>query len=122
MSIGHRIAAIPCGRRTKWLVLLFWVVLIGVAGPLAGKLTDAQENDSAAWLPVNAESTQVLEQQRAFQPDETFPAVVVYEYTSGVMPEDIKTATDDAVAFAALDGVDQKPIGPIRSEEHTSEL
>jgi len=117
MSIGHRIAAIPCGRRTKWLVLLFWVVLIGVAGPLAGKLTSAQENDSAAWLPVNAESTQVLEQQRAFQPDETFPAVVVYERSSGLSEADRTKVAADAASFAAVDGVNEKVVGPLPAED-----
>ena len=32
-----------------------------VAGPLAGKLNSAQKNDASAWLPKNAESTQVVE-------------------------------------------------------------
>jgi RND superfamily putative drug exporter len=117
MSIGHRIAAIPCGRRTKWLVLLFWVVLIGVAGPLAGKLTGAQENDSAAWLPVNAESTQVLEQQRAFQPDETFPAVVVYERSSGLSDADRTKAAADVASFADVDGVNEKVVGPVPAKD-----
>ena len=50
----------PAGRRTKWLVVLFWLILVVVTGPLAGKLTGAEKNDSSAWLPPAAESTQVL--------------------------------------------------------------
>ena len=48
------------GRRTKWLVLVFWIVLVGLAGPFAGKLTGAQKNDAKNWLPSKAESTKVL--------------------------------------------------------------
>ena len=35
------------GRRTKFLALVFWLVVVGLAGPLSGKLTDAQQNDVA---------------------------------------------------------------------------
>ena len=84
MKAAQSIASLPCGRWTKWLVLAFWLALFVVSWPLAGKLTGAQQNDSAAWLPANAESTEVLELQRAFQPDETFPAVVVYERRDGI--------------------------------------
>jgi hypothetical protein len=42
------------------VVLVFWIAVFGVAGPLAGKLNSAQQNDASAWLPKNAESTQVL--------------------------------------------------------------
>jgi RND superfamily putative drug exporter len=99
------------------LVLLFWVVLIGVTGPLAGKLTDAQENDAAAWLPANAESTKVIEQQRAFQPDETFPAVVVYERSAGLSEADRTKAAADVAAFADVDGVTEQVVGPIPAED-----
>ncbi len=98
-------------------MLAIWVGLLVVSGPLAAKLTDAQENDSAAWLPANAESTEVLELQRGFQPDETFPAFVVYERPSGVAPADLKTATDHAAAIDSLDGVDEKVAGPFPSDD-----
>ena len=55
------LTGIPAGRRTKWLVLVFWAAVFALAGPLAGKLNSAQQNDTTAWLPKNAESTQVVE-------------------------------------------------------------
>ena len=48
------------GRKTKWLVLVFWLVVVGVLGPLAGKLTGVEKNDAQSWLPGKAESTKVL--------------------------------------------------------------
>jgi hypothetical protein len=57
----RRIASLPGGRRTKWLVLVFWVAVVAVAGPLSAKLNSAQQNDASEWLPNNAESTQVVE-------------------------------------------------------------
>jgi hypothetical protein len=40
------------------------VVVAAVAGPSAGKLNSAQQNDASAWLATNAESTQVVEPPR----------------------------------------------------------
>src|SRR5215207_10551896 len=101
MSWARRIAALPCGRWTKWVVLVFWVVVVAVAGPLAGKLNSAQQNDSSAWLPHNAESTQVVELAKRFTPSDVFPALVVYERPGGpVTPADRAKAAADAKRLA----------------------
>jgi RND superfamily putative drug exporter len=55
------------------------MVLVGVAGPLAGKLTSVEKNDNSAWLPGRAEATQAAELQKTFQSADTAPAVIVYE-------------------------------------------
>jgi RND superfamily putative drug exporter len=112
-----KIARLACGRRSKWLVLVLWVVVLAAAGPLAGKLTGAQKNDASAWLPGSAESTQVFDLQKKFQTDETLPAIVVYERSSGITPADQAKAAADAQAFANLDGVEDKVIGPVPSKD-----
>jgi hypothetical protein len=50
MSKLRRIAEIPAGSWTKWVVVGFWVVVLVITFPLAGKLTGAEKNDSKAWL------------------------------------------------------------------------
>ena len=60
MGVLRSMLNLPAGRRTKWLVLVFWLVLVAVLGPLSGKLTGAEKNDASSWLPPRAESTQVL--------------------------------------------------------------
>ena len=70
-SRASRIAALPCGRRTKYLVLVFWLIVIAIAGPLAGKLDGREKNDASAYLPASAESTagaQPAVQVRAQEP------------------------------------------------------
>ena len=47
-SWGRRIAALPSGRRTKWFVLAFWLIVIVLLGSLAGKLMGAEKNDASA--------------------------------------------------------------------------
>ncbi len=50
-----RLAAFVPGRRTKWLILVAWLVVVAVVSPFAGKLAEVEENDAVAWLPGNAE-------------------------------------------------------------------
>ncbi|MEU5683369.1 hypothetical protein DEJ48_32890 [Streptomyces venezuelae] len=88
------VAWLVCGRRAKWLVVLFWLVVIIVAAPLAQKLTDAQENDAESWLPGSAESTQVLDISAEFRP-EVIPAIVVYAREGGLTAADREQITED---------------------------
>jgi RND superfamily putative drug exporter len=96
-GIGHLV----CGRRAKWLVLALWVVVLFVAAPFAMKLTDAQDNDAASWLPGSAESTQVLELSKDFRPEQ-IPAVVVYARDSGLTAQDRAQITEDAAQLGQL--------------------
>jgi RND superfamily putative drug exporter len=118
MSRGRRIAAFPAGRWSKWAVLAFWVVVFALAGPLAGKLNSAQQNDSSAWLPNNAESTQVVELAKQFAPSDVFPALVVYERPDGtITPADRAKAAADVQRFAAVRDVSGKVLGPLPAKD-----
>jgi len=99
------IASVPAGRRTKWAVLIFWLIVVAVAGPLAGKLTGAEKNDSSAWLPARAESTKVLDLYSRFQSPNIFTGVVVYDRPSGLTGADRAKAMTDASRFAQVPGV-----------------
>ena len=74
MSRLKSMVGIPAGRRTKWAVLVFWLIIVALAGPLSGKLTGAEKNDAQSWLPAKAESTKVLKLQSKFQSPNVFPA------------------------------------------------
>jgi putative drug exporter of the RND superfamily len=99
------IASVPAGRRTKWAVLVFWLIVVAVAGPLAGKLTGAEKNDASAWLPAKAESTKVLDLYSRFQSPNIFTGVVVYDRPSGLTGADRAKALTDASRFAQVRGV-----------------
>ncbi|WP_371658666.1 MMPL family transporter [Streptomyces sp. NBC_00280] len=87
MNGNRGIAHLVCGRRAKWLVLALWLVLLVFVAPFAQKLTDAQDNDAASWLPGSAESTQVLHLSEDFRPEQ-IPAIVVYARESGLTAAD----------------------------------
>jgi RND superfamily putative drug exporter len=73
----------------KWAVLVFWVVLLAVLGPLAGKLSGAEKNDATAFLPGNAESTKVFSELKTRPGGDAIPFVVVYARDSGLTANDL---------------------------------
>src|ERR1700746_3603911 len=98
---------VPAGRRTKWLVLVFWVVVVALAGPLSGKLTGAEKNDAQSWLAPQGEATQVLALRSKVVSPNVYPAVVVYDRPGGLTAADKAKAAADARSFAGVAGVVQ---------------
>ena len=105
MSRARTIMGLASGRRTKWAVLVFWLIIVALAAPLTRNLTGAEKNDSSAWLPAKAESTKVLDLQSQFQSPNIFTAVVVYDRPSGLTSADHAKAKADAHRFAGVTGV-----------------
>ncbi|GGZ24514.1 MMPL family transporter [Streptomyces nitrosporeus] len=69
-------------RPIRWLIPVFlvvaWLLAGGAFGPYAGKLGEVATNDQASFLPQGAESTRVIDAQKAFSSQETVPAIVVW--------------------------------------------
>ena len=105
----HReIAGKLTGPVTKWLVLVFWVVAVGILGSFAGKLADVQNNEASSWLPGSAESTKALDKLEAFQDPNDMPTVVVYEKQSGTLDDADRAAIKaDLAQFQGLKGAVQ---------------
>ena len=117
-SGASRLIAFICGRRTKWVVVAFWLLVVVALGSLAGKLQGAEKNDASSYLPGSAESTQELNEQAAFQSKNYNPALVVYVRDSGITAADIAKADADARYFASLSAVDGRVAAPIVSKDH----
>lgn len=119
----RRVATFPAGRRGKWIVLVFWLLLAGLAGPVGGKLTSVVKNDQASYLPSDAESTRAIDVIKTFPSGQTFPAVVLAERASGVTSAD--TATLQAMALriqAQTPHIAGKVTGPFPSGDHQALL
>ncbi|MFD5897412.1 MMPL family transporter [Streptomyces sp. NPDC060366] len=101
-------------RLARWLVpvvlLVAWLGIGGTLGPYAGKLGEVATNDQAAFLPQNAESTKVIDAQRAFRQDETLPAIVVWTTADGgeVTARQRESATRALASLEDLSGT----VGP----------
>jgi RND superfamily putative drug exporter len=92
-----RLARFVAGRRTKWLVLLLWIVLAVVFAPLGSKLADATDDRTEASLPKNAESTKVLTlQQERFKSGQTATGLIVYQRPGGLTAADRAKIAADA--------------------------
>ncbi|RBY93860.1 hypothetical protein DQ244_00290 [Blastococcus sp. TBT05-19] len=92
----------------RWLlpaiVALLWLGLAGPLGGFSGKLSSVQENDSTAFLPDSAESTQVTELQRGFATERSLPVVLLWESEDGALDQgqlgEIADRTAEAVRIA----------------------
>ncbi|MFJ6988213.1 MULTISPECIES: MMPL family transporter [unclassified Streptomyces] len=84
------------------LLVAVWIVLGGVLGPFAGRLGEVATNDQAAFLPRSAESTEVIDAQKAFRQDETLPVIVVWTTDGDTPAADRREAAGQALA--SLDG------------------
>ncbi|HYJ68468.1 MAG TPA: MMPL family transporter [Nocardioidaceae bacterium] len=114
----RKFAGAVCGRRIKWAVLAFWIILTAVLGAFGAKLADVEDNETVNWLPGSAESTQALEEISAFRSDTTLDAVMVYERDGGITPEDVTAARADITEFEAMDG---KTVGEVVGDDSVAE-
>ncbi|RBY74981.1 hypothetical protein DQ239_18315 [Blastococcus sp. TF02-09] len=115
-------------RRTRilcWsipaLVAVVWLALAGPLGSFSGKLAEVSENDSAAFLPDSAESTQVSELSAAFQSERTLPVILLWESDGGPLdpaaPAEAQERVDDAVRIAEDAGALRGEPSPIIPSE-----
>ncbi|OCC14081.1 MMPL family transporter [Streptomyces sp. PTY087I2] len=111
-------------RSVRWLVpvvlLIAWLGIGGGLGPYAGKLGEVATNDQAAFLPRNAESTQVIEAQKAFQQNETLPVILVWTSAEKDAPVDDgqrEAVTGALASLAGKDGVVGTPSPALPSED-----
>ena len=82
--MNRQIAGWVTHHWAKWVVLVLSLLVIGSMGFLGSKLTSVQNNEISSWLPGDAESTQVIDEARAFADPDAVPAVVLYERESGI--------------------------------------
>ena len=78
-------------RGVRWVALLMvlaWLVVGGIGGPLVGRLSEVQTNDNANFLPESAESTAVNQFVLKATDTQSLPYLLVAEKTSGLTDAD----------------------------------
>ncbi|MFJ5616744.1 MMPL family transporter [Micromonospora sp. NPDC093243] len=82
------------------MMLVFWLVLVAAAGPLAIKLTEVQDNDSLGALPASAEASRAVQRAEEAFPDSQEPlAVAVYARDGGLTEADRAKVDGDLATF-----------------------
>lgn len=100
--MNKRLVRLPASRRTKWLVLIAWLVLLMAGGTLGGRLQGVTQNNADAYLPGSAEATQVIKLQDKVHKEDGMLAVVSYERRSGITPADQADARQAAAHLAHI--------------------
>jgi putative drug exporter of the RND superfamily len=116
----RRVASIVTGRRSKWVILVVWIVVLFAVFPLGSKLTDKTSDDTQSFLPASAESTKVVKSlDDDFNQGETDDAIVVYKRDGGLTAADKQKIRADAQKIEAagankihLVGTPQIPFTP----------
>ncbi|MFC7550849.1 MMPL family transporter [Plantactinospora sp. GCM10030261] len=99
-ALARGLARLVAGRRTRFAVLTFWLVLAGVAGPLAGKLAEVQNNDQLGALPASSEAQRYADQVATTFPErDALVAVAVYVRDGGLTEADRAKVAADRTAF-----------------------
>ena len=96
-----KLSQLLTGRRTKFLVLIGWIIVASVLGPIALKLSEVQDNEQLGALPAHAEAKLAQDQAAAAFPEPTaLVAVAVYARDTGLTAADRAVIEADRVAFA----------------------
>jgi len=104
------------GRRALWLAVgaaIVWLMIGSWAGPLAGSLSDVQENDNASFLPSSAESTVVNGEQALFADNPSIPilTVITHPDRSPLIAADQATITEFLTGVPELTLADGSRVG-----------
>ncbi|HYH61222.1 MAG TPA: MMPL family transporter, partial [Solirubrobacterales bacterium] len=120
------ISSFSSGRRSKWIVVGAWVVVAFALFQFQPKLQEATTNENEAFLPENAESTEVNDIVGDDFPDgREVDAIVLYTRGSEELNEDdFARIEDDAATLCEpgeLEGILAVigPRGPIECEAAT---
>jgi RND superfamily putative drug exporter len=91
------LARFVAGRRTKWVVIVAWLVGVVAMAPLGAQLADVTSDDTESFLPSEAESTEVqaLLKDR-FGEGETTNGLIVYRRAGGLTAADRRKIAQDA--------------------------
>ena len=120
-----KLLTLPSGRRAKWIVVAIWLITVFAfsAANLPSKFEEIQKNDSASFLPSDAESTKALEATKEIQGAENVTVVAVYRRDGGLTAADRQRLAADRAELTALELRNTGPSGEPRiSPDGTSAL
>ena len=95
------VARAVTGRTARWLLLVLWIVLAGVAGSAGSKLSSVENNQAQTWLPAGAQSLRALNvATEHFGSADVSDAVIVYTRPAGLTAADKTAVRADAASLS----------------------
>lgn len=116
-----RLAGLPAGRISRWVIIGFWLFVIAGAFPLASRVSEVEDNGSQAFLPASSQSLQVANLREKFDTGDSSIAIVVYHRDDGLNADDNAWVTSNQQAIGKLD--DRFQVSPpIPSDDKTTAI
>jgi RND superfamily putative drug exporter len=112
VGILERLAGIPTGRWSKWVLVLVWLGAVGALAPLSGRLTGLEKNSQSSFVPSGAASTEVARYQAQFPGLNSLPALVVLYRRAGITRSDRAAASADQRRVESLNLPGVATVGP----------
>ncbi|MFI8302844.1 MMPL family transporter [Streptomyces sp. NPDC085927] len=99
------------GRAVPWVVVGLWLAVLVLAGPLAGKFGEVQQNRAVDYLPDSADSTQVARIQEELPGGEATDLVLVYHRDGGLTGADRRIAAEQVAEVESTYELANEPRG-----------
>lgn len=103
------------------ILIVVWLIVAGVAGPVFGKINDVVNNNAASFLPVSSQSTKVQNLQSSFVTSNLVPAIVVIKSDKPFNSSQLRDIAAIPPLLTHLTGVahiNKSVVGPIISKNH----
>ncbi|WIB00492.1 efflux RND transporter permease subunit [Curtobacterium sp. MCBA15_012] len=97
------------------VVIVVWLVVASVGGPVFGTISDVATNDQTSFLPASADATKVQERSAAFRQASGAPAIIVLDRDGGLRDGD-RTAAEQLAATLG-DRSDVQGVSPVIPSE-----
>ncbi len=102
------------------VLVLIWLAIGGVGGPIFGKISDVSSNNQVNFLPASADSTKVQNQIGKFSNSKSIPAIIIVSSPKTISPAAYAHYRQLTYNFKNVPGVQSDPagvIGPIPSKD-----
>ncbi|WP_065961465.1 efflux RND transporter permease subunit [Curtobacterium sp. UCD-KPL2560] len=96
-------------------VIVVWLIVASVGGPVFGTISDVATNDQTSFLPASADATKVQERSAAFRQASGAPAIIVLDRDGGLRDGD-RTAAEQ-LAATLDDRSDVQGVSPVIPSE-----
>jgi RND superfamily putative drug exporter len=101
--VTHRLAGVATGRRSRWVVVGVWVLVMLAAAPLTAKLNSVKVDTTTSLLPPGSESGQVAKLlSRNFPDGDKQDVILLYHRAGGLTAADRQRVVADAHAAAGI--------------------
>lgn len=105
------------------ILLIVWLTISGIGGPLFGKVEEVTSNDQSSFLPASAESTWVNKDVEKFRDQTSIPALIIFtDNDQALQPDQLTAISTVSQKLATIPGLAGGSSPPIPSEDGKAAL